>query len=106
MTTKVEPTVEKWEKYGILPDPNPYGKWVSIKNHNRLVRESVRLAVQEAKAEMIGKIEKMKKPTTEGKGDYTDFTTSTGSRDTLLQWSYNQALDDLLASLKQEEEKV
>lgn len=46
------------------------------------------------------KVKKLMKPTKEGKGEYTDFTTSTGSRDTLLQWSYNQALSDLLGDKK------
>lgn len=65
---KNQEPVERWQKYGVLPDPNPYGKCISIKKHNRLVVESVRLALADQKAlsraealeEVRDKIEKLK----------------------------------------------
>ena len=38
---QLKQTLEKARKHAILPDPNPYGKWVSIKNHNRVVEEAL-----------------------------------------------------------------
>lgn len=37
----LQKAIEKARKHAILPDPNPYGKWVSIKNHNRVVEEAL-----------------------------------------------------------------
>ena len=36
--------IEKQVEFGILPDPNPFGKWVSIKKHNELMKNEPRFA--------------------------------------------------------------
>lgn len=71
------------------------------KLHN-LISQVENDAIEKTNKRWRLKAKKLMKPTKEGKGDYTDFTTSTGTRDTLLQWSYNQALSDLLEDKKGE----
>lgn len=33
--------IEKARKFAVLPDPNPYGKYVSVPNHNRVVNQAL-----------------------------------------------------------------
>jgi len=36
----VEEKISEARKFALLPDPNAYGKWVSVKKHNEVVNEA------------------------------------------------------------------
>ena len=36
---ELEKEVDKVFNFGTLPEPNKYGKWVSVKNHNKVVAQ-------------------------------------------------------------------
>lgn len=112
MTTKVEPTVDKWESVKTIKELREWALFfLCIPEEGREISDEefvdaiIKFSVQEAKAEMVEKIEKiMDKDRAKEIGDNIEI--AFGERSCKV-CGYNPEYqrEYILASLKQEEEK-